>query len=204
MSDENTTETKVEETAAPVETTEVAGEKRESKETKEKKGLSIRELILTAILLAAGAVLKFFVGNFVNFFGMKPNFIIAMYCMAIVLIRPRIWEALIIGIIAGGICQFFPGTPWLNFLSESLGALAMGALILVPFPKIGGKFDLWPMLATFISTVVSGGTFATFLMVVIKQTPEALAAYVPIVLFTALFNSIIVEALYYPLKQTLK
>lgn len=69
----------------------------------EKKGLSIRELVLIAILLAAGAVLKFFVGSFVNFFGMKPNFIIAMYCMAIVLIRPRVFEAIIIGILAGAI-----------------------------------------------------------------------------------------------------
>ena len=77
----------------------------------EKKGLSIRELVFIAILLAAGAVLKFFVGSFVNFFGMKPNFIIAMYCMAIVLIKPNVLEAIIIGILAGAICQFFPGTP---------------------------------------------------------------------------------------------
>ena len=77
----------------------------------EKKGLSILELVFIAILLAAGAVLKFFVGSFVNFFGMKPSFIIAMYCMAIVLIKPNVLEAIIIGILAGAICQFFPGTP---------------------------------------------------------------------------------------------
>lgn len=180
MSEENTT----------VETTEAAGSRRESAVV-EKKGLSIRELVLTAILLAAGAVLKFFVGSFINFFGMKPNFIIAMYCMAIVLIRPRVFEAAIIGILAGAICQFFPGTPWLNFLSEFLGAVAMALLIKIPLPKIGGKVDLMPMLATLLSTIVSGGCFATILLVVIKSTPEALAAYVPIVGFTALLNSIL-------------
>ena len=46
--------------------------------TQEKSGLSLQDLLLTAVLLAAGAVLKFFVGTFINFFGMKPNFIIAM------------------------------------------------------------------------------------------------------------------------------
>ena len=122
----------------------------------EKKGLSIRELVLIAILLAAGAVLKFFVGSFVNFFGMKPNFIIAMYCMAIVLIRPRVFEAIIIGILAGAICQFFPGTPWLNFLSEFFGALVMCLLVKVPMPKVG-KVEIMPAIATFVSTVVSGG-----------------------------------------------
>ncbi len=195
MSDENTTET------TNVETT---GARRETGVAETKKGLTIRELILTAILLAAGAVLKFFVGSVVNFFGMKPNFIIAMYCMAIVLIRPRVFEAIIIGLIAGAICQFFPGTPYLNFLSEFFGALVMCLLIKIPLPKIGGKVDLMPMLATFLSTIVSGGIFATFLMVVIKSDPAALAAFVPIVFFTAVFNSIIVQVLYYPLKKTLK
>ena len=185
------------------ETNETLGTKRESVVT-EKKGLQIRDLVLTAILLAAGAVLKFFVGSFVNFFGMKPNFIISMYCMAIILIRPKVWEAAIIGLLAGAICQFFPGTPWLNFLSELLGAVAMGILVKIPLPKIGGKVDVLPALATLISTVVSGGTYAAFLMIVIKSTPEALYAYVPIVGFTAIINAVIVQVLYYPLKASLK
>ena len=107
-------------------------EKRVLNET-EKKGISLQDLLLTAVLLAAGAVLKFFVGTFINFFGMKPNFIIAMYCMAIVLIRPKVYYSLIIGIIAGAICQFLPGTAGLNFASELAGALCMGLMILIPF-----------------------------------------------------------------------
>lgn len=65
------------------------GEKRVL-ETSEKKGLQIRDLILVAVLLAAGAVLKFFVGSLINIGGMKPNFIIAMYCMAIALINANV------------------------------------------------------------------------------------------------------------------
>ena len=53
----------------------------------------IRSLILTAVLLAAGTVLKFFAGSVINIGGMKPNFIIAMYCLAILLIRPSLPRA---------------------------------------------------------------------------------------------------------------
>ncbi|MDR3275743.1 MAG: hypothetical protein LBT11_00805, partial [Treponema sp.] len=53
----------------------------------ERKGLGVRDVLLIGILLAAGAVLKFFVGTVINF-GMKPNFIIAMYCLIILLIKP--------------------------------------------------------------------------------------------------------------------
>ncbi|MFR5093332.1 MAG: hypothetical protein ACLTDR_16310 [Adlercreutzia equolifaciens] len=41
------------------------------------------------MLLAAGAVLKLTVGSLLASFGMKPNFIIAAYCLAIILIRPN-------------------------------------------------------------------------------------------------------------------
>lgn len=177
-------------------------EKRELKQS-EKKGISLQDLLLTAVLLAAGAVLKFFVGTFINFFGMKPNFIIAMYCMAIVLIRPKVYYSLIIGLIAGAICQFFPGTPYLNFASEAAGALAMGLLIFIPAKSKGLKIGL-AAITTFVSTVISGGLYVVLLFVFIKSDPSALAAYVPIVLGTATLNAIIVGALYVPLMKALK
>ena len=169
----------------------------------EKKGISLQDLLLTAVLLAAGAVLKFFVGTFINFFGMKPNFIIAMYCMAIVLIRPKVYYSLIIGIIAGAICQFFPGTPYLNFASEAAGALAMGLLVFIPAKSKELKIGL-AAITTFISTVISGGLYTVLLFVFIKSDPSAMAAYVPIVLGTATLNAIIVAALYVPLMKALK
>ena len=177
-------------------------EKRELK-TEEKKGLSLQDLLLTAVLLAAGAVLKFFVGSFINFFGMKPNFIIAMYCMAIVLIRPKVYYSIIIGLLAGAICQFFPGTPYLNFGSEFAGALCMGLLIFIP-AKTKTMRVVFYAISTFVSTVVSGGLYVVLLFVFIKSDPSALAAYVPIVLGTASLNTVIVAALYVPLMKVLK
>ncbi len=168
----------------------------------EKKGLSVADIILVAVLLAAGAVLKFFVGSFVNIGGMKPNFIIAMYCLAILLIRPKVQEAVIIGLLAGAICQLFPGTPYINFASELLGALVM--VLLIRLPLQAGKFSLTPIVSTFFSTVASGSLYTLLLFVFTKADMAAMAAYVPIVLCTAVFNSIIVEVLYIPLKKVLK
>ncbi|WP_139650565.1 tryptophan transporter [Raoultibacter phocaeensis] len=170
--------------------------------TEEKKGFDISALILVAVLLAAGAVLKMTVGSFVNFFGMKPNFIIAMYCLAILLVRPNLGQAAIIGLIAGAVCQLLPGTPYINFISEFLGAVAMAALIRIPM-KIG-KANFSTIVSTFLATVVSGSAFTICLFLFIGADASSLVAYVPIVLFTALINCVIVQILYVPLAKILK
>ena len=161
-------------------------------------------------LLAAGAVLKLTVGSLLSSMGMKPNFIIAMYCLAIILTRPKLGQALVIGLLAGLICQIplLNATPLLNIPSEVLGALACGLLIKVPL-RIGGKLALNPLVTTFVSTVVSGGTFA-LLSVYINVVSTggdvmvALATYAAIVFGTATFNCILVQVLAMPLKKVLK
>ena len=169
--------------------------------TEETKGFSIQDLIIVAVLLAAGAVLKLFVGSVINFFGMKPNFIIASYCLAILLVRPNLVGCAIIGILAGAICQFLPGTPWLNLISELLGAVTMFFMMKVPF-KVK-NMDLNPLLATFVSTVVSGATYTICLFLLMHMETSGLVAYVPIVLGTAAIGSVLVQLLYLPLKKVL-
>ena len=175
-----------------------------------KKGLSTQDLILIAVLLAAGAVLKLTVGSLLASFGMKPNFIIAMYCLAIILTRPKVGQAVIIGLIAGLICQLpmLNATPGLNIVSEVLGALVCGLLIKVPM-KVGGKLDLNPLVNTFVSTFVSGSTFALMAIYinVISQGTDpapAIVAYAAIVLGTATINAILNMILVPPLRKVLK
>ena len=179
-------------------TTNRTAEKREVK-AESRSATEIRNLILTAVLLAAGAVLKFFAGSIINIGGMKPNFIIAMYCLAILLIRPNIGRAAIIGILAGAICQFFPGTPYLNFISELAGAVVMALMIRLPLQK-----NVSSLVSTFVSTVVSGGLFTVCLFLFAGATMETMVAYVPIVLCTALINTVIVGVLYVPAQAALK
>ena len=167
----------------------------------ETKGFSIQDLIIVAVLLAAGTVLKLFVGSVINFFGMKPNFIIASYCLAILLVRPNLVGCAIIGILAGAICQFLPGSPWLIFSAELLCAVAMFFMMKIPFRF--GKLDLNPLLSTFVSTVISGGSFVVCLLVFMGADTSSLVAYIPIVLGTAAIGSVLVQLLYLPLKKVL-
>lgn len=174
---------------------------------REREGLSVRDLILVAVLLAAGAVLKLTVSSFLSFGGMKPNFIIAMYCLAIILVRPKLAQAIVIGLIAGLICQIpmLAATPYVNIPSEVLGALACGLLIRIPL-KIGGKLDLNPLVTTFLSTVVSGYTFAIIVGVVLNglSLPVTLVTYAVMVFGTATINCILVAVLAMPLRRVLE
>lgn len=186
------------------------GRKRDVAVPQKKAGLTTQDLILIAVLLAAGAVLKLTVGSLLSSMGMKPNFIIAMYCLAIILTKPKIGQTLIIGLLAGFICQvpMLNATPLLNIPSELLGALACGLLIKVPM-NIGGKLDLNPLVNTFLSTMVSGGTFALLAIYInVVSTGGdvmvALATYAAIVFGTATFNAILVQVLAMPLRKVLK
>lgn len=174
---------------------------------KDKRGLTIQDLILVAVLLAAGAVLKLTVASFLSFAGMKPNFIIAMYCLAIIIVRPNVGQAVIIGLLAGLMCQIpmLNATPWVNVASEVLGALACGLLIHVPM-RIGKHVDLNPLVTTFLSTVVSGYTFALIVGVALNGLPllVCIATYAVMVFGTAAINCVLVTILAVPLRKVLK
>ena len=175
-------------------------------EGQEKAGLTTQDLILIAVLLAAGAVLKLTVASFLSFAGMKPNFVIAMYCLAIILTRPKIGQAILIGLLAGLMCQIpmLNATPLVNIPSEILGALACGLLISVPL-KISGKVDINPIITTFLSTVVSGYTFAIIVGTMNGlELPVIFVTYAVMVFGTATFNAILVQILTPLLRKVLK
>lgn len=167
--------------------------------------LDARALVLVAVLLAAGAILKLTLGSVLNFAGMKPNFIIAMYCLAILLVRPKPLQAGIIGLIAGLVCQIplLAATPLINIASETLGGLVMGLLIAVPLKL--SKVDAQPLVATFLATVVSGYTFVLILAAINGiALPVAVVTYAIMVFGTATFNCILVQVLVVPLRAVLK
>ena len=173
--------------------------------TTEKQGLSTQDLILIAVLLAAGAVLKLTVASFLSFAGMKPNFVIAMYCLAIILTRPKFGQAIIIGLLAGVMCQIpmLNATPLVNIPSELLGAMACGLLINLPL-KVG-KLDINPIVTTFLSTVVSGYTFATIVGLMNGMAlPVIFVTYAVMVFGTATFNAILVQILTPLMRKVLK
>ena len=164
---------------------------------------SVSNIILVGVLLAAGIVLKLFLSAY--FTVMKPNFVIAMYCLAILLIRAKPREGLIIGILAGAVCQFFPGTPYINLVSEAVGAVAM--VLLLHIPMRVKAFDASPMVCVFLSTLASGFSFVAILYMMFYAgmdiVPTPLALFMGIIFGTAFLNALIVQALYIPLRKAL-
>ena len=165
---------------------------------------SVSNIVLLGALLGAGVVLKLVLGSF--FTVMKPNFIIAMYCVALLLIDMRMHEAIIVGLLAGIVCQFFPGTPYINLISEPVGALAMYLLLKMPL-RIK-QLNMRPIIGTFISTLCSGFSYIGVLYLVLYAGLSVLATPLPlflsIVFGTAFLNCIIVQALYLPLNAVIK
>ncbi len=190
----------------------VASQKRTVVASQEERGLSVQNLILIAVLLAAGAVLKLTVSSFLTFAGMKPNFMIAMYCLAIILTRPKVYQAAIIGLITGLISQIpmLNATPLVNIPSELVGALVCGILLAV-FMRVAPKnFSLqnvvFPLIITFIATVFSGYTFALIVGSAMNGLPvvAVFATYAVMVLGTAAMNCVLVAILTPILKKALK
>ena len=178
----------------------------------ENKGFAVQDLILIAVLIAAGAVLKLTVSSFLTFDGMKPNFMIAMYCLAIILTKPKLYQSVIIGLLVGLVSQIpmLNATPMVNFASEAIGALVCGLLV-TGFAKVMPENKacqniVFPAIITFISTVFSGYTFALIVGAGINGVPflAVFAMYAVMVLGTATMNTIAAAILTPVLKAVLK
>jgi len=177
--------------------------------TNEKTGITITEILIAAVLIAAGAVLKAVSNTIFSFTPLKPNMVIAMYALAVLLIRPKILEALAIGLVAGIVCMFLPGaTPYANIASEAVGAVAMVLLTRIPFDLKVKKVSFKPAVLAFLTTLASGYTFFLMLQILLLSGMEvkgmALGVFNAIIIGTAAANAIIVTALYPALKAVLK
>ena len=140
------------------------------------------------------------VGNALAMTGIKPQFIIAAYALAIVLTRASIGQAAIYGLVSAAVIQLTTSIPGLNFFTEVAGAIAMAALVK---SGIGGS-KANPFIAAFVTTLVSGALFAVCGTLIMGAALPTALAKVPVVLGTTVFNAIVVQALYFPLARVLK
>ena len=177
-----------------------------------KDGLAIQDLILIAVLIAAGAVLKLTVSSFLTFAGMKPNFMIAMYCIAIILTRPNLIQSACIGLLVGLVSQIplLNATPLVNFTSELVGAVVCCLLVTV-FSRVASRNTLiqnvaFPAVITFVSTIFSGYTFAMIVGVTVSglEPMAVFGVYAVMVLGTAAMNCVVAAILIPVLRKVLK
>lgn len=83
-----------------------------------------KDIVIVGILLGIGAIVRY-----VSLIAPGPitsNLVIAFYSLAIILVAPKVSEALGIGIVAGIICALISHSlfPPANLISEPIGALA--------------------------------------------------------------------------------
>ncbi len=167
-----------------------------------------RDIAIVGVLLGAGAILRFFLAMLHT--PLTPNMVIAFYCLAIILVQPKVHEALGIGIVAGLLSMLISSSifPSANLISEPIGALAcLGVYAaLRRLPRAA------PMATTFVATLASGFSFAVIAFIAVAASIFAkygtvngfVLVFVPIVVITAIFNAIIVEFLYIPSSRVLQ
>ncbi len=170
----------------------------------ERRGLGIQNLVLLAVLLAAGFILNFTAGKAISAVSggaIAPEFIISTFCLAILIIRPTIPQALVIGLISAAVIQITTSSPGIDFVAEGIAAMSMAAIA-----DIGSRTPargLVPVVGTFITTFLSGMVFMVIKMALMGFAGELAAVMTPVVTLTAAFNAVLVGALYQPVKRSL-
>lgn len=169
--------------------------------------LDITSLVLVAVLFAAGCILDFTVAKSLSIGNIQPEFVIASFCLSILLVRPKIYQGAIIGALAATLIQFNTSIPFLEYVCDIPAAIIMTAILIGYirlFPKDAArKVSVFPFISTFITTVISGCIFALIAAFFILHSPNMVMVMLPIILGTAVFNAIVVEVLYTPLKIVL-
>ena len=154
--------------------------------------------IKSLVLLAAGFILNMTLDNALAIVGIKPQFIIAAYALTIALTNANLGQAAIYGLLSAAVIQLTTSIPGLNFATEFVAALVMSALV-----RTGVGRGLNPLVAAFLTTLVSGGLFAVAGTVMMGAELATAVVKVPIVLGTAVFNAAVVQALFFPLNKVL-
>lgn len=167
-------------------------------------GLDIKSLVLLAVLLAAGFILNFTVGKAISAVSggaIAPEFIISAFCLTILIVRPNLLQALVIGLLSAAVIQVTTTSPGIDFVAEGVAAVVM-ALIVNAGMSTGAKAII-PTVGTFVTTFLSGFIFMVIKMAMMGFATELAAVMMPVIALTAVFNAILVGALCLPVRKAL-
>ncbi|HWQ61486.1 MAG TPA: tryptophan transporter [Negativicutes bacterium] len=164
----------------------------------EKTAGQTRGVAVTALLLAIGVILRLVSPNIA---GITPNWLIAMYCLSILIVRPGLKQSAAIGLVAGVVCMVSSKAvlPYANLVSEPVGAVVCALVAgLTGRVKIFG-LTLQPAVSTFIGTLASGFVFVTVTKLVMSiPTQVYLYGMLPVVLTVGAVNCVVAQVLYFP------
>lgn len=161
--------------------------------------VDVSSLVLLAVLLAAGFVLNLTVGNALALTGIKPQFIIAAYALAIILTGAGVAQAAVFGLVAAAVTQLTTSIPGLNFVTDTFCAVAISLLVRVRI-EVAGR-SLSPFVATLVSALACGILFACLgTLLTGAALPTALAKG-PVVVGSAVIDAVLVQLLAEPLRK---
>lgn len=164
-------------------------------------GGRFRWIATTALFLSIGMILRLVSPSIA---GISPNWLISMYCLSILILRPGIGQAAGVGLVAGALCVATSKAifPYANFVSEVAGAVACAAMVHSPLLRQGMAAKLRPLLCGLVSTLVSGFIFVTLTKLVMAvPLPVYLYGMLPVVLTVGVVNSIVTQILYFPARK---
>lgn len=163
-----------------------------------KTGGQTRGLAVTALLLSIGVILRLVSPSIA---GITPNWLIAMYCLAILIVRPGVRQAFGIGIVAGVVCMVTSKAifPYANLVSEPVGALVCVLVAgLTQRLKVFG-LTLQPAVSTLLGTLASGFVFVTVTKIAMNIPLQVyLYGMMPVVFTVGAINCIVAQVLYFP------
>ena len=164
-------------------------------------GGKFRWLTISTMMLAIGMLLHLVSPSV---FGFTPNWMIATYCVAILLTKPSYRQCIGICMVAA-LMEVFTSKaafPYGNFFSEFGGALVAGFFVHSVPPIRVGRFSLRPILTGCVTTLVSRFIFVTILKVVVGiPMPVYLYGILPAVAMVAAGNAAITPFLYFPARH---
>lgn len=161
-------------------------------------GSQFRWVAITALLLAIGSILRIVSPSIA---GITPNWTIAMYCLAIILVRPSLSKAAGIGLVAGAIGLITSKSifPYGNLVSELVGTVVCAALIRIRSELKVGNINIMPAVCGLISTLASGFTFVTVAKLALGIPLKVyLYGMLPVVGTVAAVNTVVTQLLYFP------
>lgn len=165
-------------------------------------GGKYRWVSITSLLLSVGVVIKVVTPPV---FGITPNWLIPMYCLAIFLSRPTLKQSAIIGLVVGclGLALSKSPMPFANLVSEPVGAISAWLLIKIPLRiRIGNtKLDFRPGFSTFFAVIASGSAFVGTLKIALDLPNAFLIGMIPVVLGVAIVSSISAQIVYFPARM---
>ena len=165
------------------------------------RGGEFRWLTVATLLMAIGTILHMVSPSLAGF---TPNWMIATYCVSILLTRPTYGQCLGIGLVAAMIEVFTSksGFPYGNLISEPIGALTVA--LFAHYVPLRRTFSFVPIVAGFVATLLSGGTFVSILVYVMDLPITVLLyAMLPAVVLVAAVNAAITPVLYLPARKLL-